>query len=40
MDNMQSVMLDQLLGDGRITQSEADIFSDAHERLLAAGIMH
>jgi mono/diheme cytochrome c family protein len=39
MDNMQSIMLDQLLGDGRITQSEADIFSDAHERLLAAGIM-
>ncbi len=39
MDNMQSIMLDQLVGDGRITQSEADVFSDAHERLLAAGIM-
>jgi hypothetical protein len=39
MENMQTVMLARLVGDGRITQENADVFSNVHERLLAAGLM-
>jgi len=39
MDNMQSLMLAQLLEETRITQDEADMFSDVHDRLMSAGLM-
>ena len=39
IENVQSIMLAELLGDGRISQNEADIFSDVHDCLLVAGIM-
>ncbi len=39
MENMQRIMLDQLVEDGHITNEELVIFSDVHDRLLAAGLM-
>jgi mono/diheme cytochrome c family protein len=39
MDSMQQQMLDQLTAGGVITAQEAATFKDAHEKLLAAGLM-
>jgi hypothetical protein len=32
-------MLVELVADGRITQADADIFADVHDRLAEAGLM-
>jgi mono/diheme cytochrome c family protein len=39
MENMQSIMLNQLLEDGHVTEDESTMFSDVHDRLVAAGLM-
>ena len=39
MESMQQEMLEQLAAEGIITQIEAGAFSQAHDKLLAAGLM-
>lgn len=39
MESMQQEMLEQLAAEGIITQFEAGAFSQAHDKLLAAGLM-
>jgi len=39
MDDMQQAMLTLLIDQGTISQEKADLFSAAHEKLLAAGLM-
>ena len=39
MERMQSLMLEQLVESGRIDQVESDMFSEVHDRLMAAGLM-
>lgn len=39
MMTMQRALTDQAVRDGRITQEEADRFTEIHDRLLAAGVM-
>lgn len=39
MESMQILMLKQLVESGRIDQVESDLFSEVHDRLIAAGLM-
>jgi hypothetical protein len=39
METMQRMMLGQFVADGQISREESVIFSDVHDRLLAAGLM-
>lgn len=39
MESMQQDMLAQLVAEGTITQRESAIFTEAHDKLLAAGLM-
>lgn len=39
MEDMRSIMLEQLLTDDLVTSDEAALFNDVHDRLMAAGLM-
>ena len=39
MDELQEMMLEELVKQDRITQKQAEIFSEVHSALLVAGIM-
>ena len=39
MDDMRSMLLNELKTSGQITQEQADSFTEAHDKLAAAGLM-